>query len=779
MSNTSQWIWSADYDIQTEAMQTAFTTALFADLTNASPDQTIEALASRQTGSDWLSAGEVANTWVPVIMAALTTIAIGLLPLLVMFIPTPLVGKASSLIAGIFIWLTLWGVIDAIVHTFGMDIASHEAARLREFNLGTASLQFFPTFGMIRWFGLMLATVISGMLVKFGGSALARVAGGLSAAGEGSAAGKLAMDPQAHAGAESGEAKGSGVVVSVNGMGPKNMALREIMEGSRNQFAKSTMAGAGIGSESTAMNAGAAQAMSDRGASEIYDEFKSGPGGGDARLWASAGMNKMHAVAMQGAGLDYNKALDISTVNYGKTAGDAEAFKEVAGKYGGVEALEKDLAGGRLESTIGAINSYGKLTGARSFDQASAGYFATMGTMSGATAAGQAEGMAITGQDGSGVAFKTQREMENEYAKFRMLDAVAKAHHMTPMQFLEAHHGADIKFADLKTGGVEVITMSGGGKTLMSSEQMHLNHDQFGQFIAKQEALMKNMPGTRLALKPLKALYEKGGGADLAIDRAGDGSMVSFMAKAGGSSDWENFALQRQGFDKLNEALNETKTGTRIDTGFRKTTGSDVERLSVNKGVYDHGDHLSYGTQITGESMWNAAMEGNPIFADRVFNPHLTRAMKDQEESAQAEKLAHDLSERVTKQGKVATFTEVNGRGTIKVGTPLGGVIGDSVSASGNVGIGRKNDYQQSYNIFYGEIRREQAAARNAQELMGDYQGLVKNVDESAQRPEYTFGATSVVGEPYYEVKKVMDSIREGQQTSGPVVERKAQMDGD
>ncbi|MDA8091022.1 MAG: hypothetical protein M0Z61_12495 [Nitrospiraceae bacterium] len=58
------------------------------------------------------------------------------------------------------------------------------------------------------------------LLVRFGGSALARVAGGSSAAGEGSVAGKLAMDPQSHAGVEAGEVKGAGVVVSVNGMGP-------------------------------------------------------------------------------------------------------------------------------------------------------------------------------------------------------------------------------------------------------------------------------------------------------------------------------------------------------------------------------------------------------------------------------------------------------------------------------------------------------------------------------------------------------------------------------
>ena len=137
---------------------------------------------------------------------------------------------------------------------------------------------------------------------------------------------------------------------------------------------------------------------------------------------------------------------------------------------------------------------------------------------------------------------------------------------------------------------------------------MHLNHEQFGQFIAKQEAGMKNMPGTRLALKPLKDLYSKGGGADLTVDRAGDGGMVSFSAKAGGGSDWENFSLSRQGYDKLNEALTETDIGNRY----------------ANKNVHDTQDVIKSGTsrtdgvQINADSAWTDAVSNKQALVDLI-----------------------------------------------------------------------------------------------------------------------------------------------------------------
>ncbi len=81
-----------------------------------------------------------ANEWLPILKAALTAIAVGLLPFLALFIPTPLIGKAVGIIAGFFIWLTAWGVTDAIVHQFAVDYANPAYERVRQTKLGMDAL---------------------------------------------------------------------------------------------------------------------------------------------------------------------------------------------------------------------------------------------------------------------------------------------------------------------------------------------------------------------------------------------------------------------------------------------------------------------------------------------------------------------------------------------------------------------------------------------------------------------------------------------------------------
>ena len=134
---------------------------------------------------------KAANDWLPVMKGVLTAIALGLVPFLALFIPTPLFGKALSVMLGFFIWLTSWGVTDALLHQFLMDYGTKvlEGIRLHGGGTGFAMDAFYfapgelvkvlGMFGTVRMSGLMLATVMTGILVKFGGHALASLAGGL------------------------------------------------------------------------------------------------------------------------------------------------------------------------------------------------------------------------------------------------------------------------------------------------------------------------------------------------------------------------------------------------------------------------------------------------------------------------------------------------------------------------------------------------------------------------------------------------------------------------
>ncbi|MFZ2948038.1 MAG: conjugal transfer protein TraG N-terminal domain-containing protein [Desulfuromonadaceae bacterium] len=131
---------------------------------------------------------KAANEWLPVLRAVLTAVAVGLIPFLALFIPTPIIGKAVGAIFGFFVWLTAWGVVDAIIHQFAIDYANSTYQLVRQNNLGMDAFYFFPDqttkilgmFGTLRMSGMMLATVMTGMLVKFGGHAMAMMSGSLS-----------------------------------------------------------------------------------------------------------------------------------------------------------------------------------------------------------------------------------------------------------------------------------------------------------------------------------------------------------------------------------------------------------------------------------------------------------------------------------------------------------------------------------------------------------------------------------------------------------------------
>lgn len=157
-------------------------------LLDANPDLAVKGLASRNIMTGGLGMGIVANEWLPVARAVITAVAIGLIPVLVIFIPTPLAGKALGLVSGMFIWLTAWGVTDAITHGIATDYAYGVFEYVRQnvlgfaaiMNMPDASLKALSMFGLIRTSGIMLATVITGMLVRFGGHALAMMAGTIS-----------------------------------------------------------------------------------------------------------------------------------------------------------------------------------------------------------------------------------------------------------------------------------------------------------------------------------------------------------------------------------------------------------------------------------------------------------------------------------------------------------------------------------------------------------------------------------------------------------------------
>ncbi|MCL2791225.1 MAG: conjugal transfer protein TraG N-terminal domain-containing protein [Desulfobulbus sp.] len=177
--------------------------------------------SDRKITSSGLGIGLTMNEWIPVIRAVMTAIAIGVIPFLALFLPTPIVGKAASVMLGFFVFLSTWGVTDAVIHGAAMDYAAHSFEEVRQSSLGVYAMAALPSvatkvlamFGVIRSAGIMLASLFSMMLIRFGGHALAMLAGNLSGLvqGAGSHAGAL-LTPDGLSSAMNRQVKAAGLL---------------------------------------------------------------------------------------------------------------------------------------------------------------------------------------------------------------------------------------------------------------------------------------------------------------------------------------------------------------------------------------------------------------------------------------------------------------------------------------------------------------------------------------------------------------------------------------
>jgi hypothetical protein len=164
------------------------------------------ALVNRQVMAEGFGAAEAMDRWVPKLRGFMTATVLGLVPLVCLFMLTPVMGKAMSLVIGLFLWLALWGVSDAISVQMAADAAADAFDEIRRFGLSYDSLMLSPeaaiqslgVFGKARTMALMLATVLSYGLFSFGGYAFTSMAqawqSDLQQAGE--SAGRTVLSPE-------------------------------------------------------------------------------------------------------------------------------------------------------------------------------------------------------------------------------------------------------------------------------------------------------------------------------------------------------------------------------------------------------------------------------------------------------------------------------------------------------------------------------------------------------------------------------------------------------
>jgi hypothetical protein len=182
--------------------------ALIQTINSINPESSIKIMATKEASSQYLGLAIHANTWLPIIKETLRAVSIAISPFVLLFAATPLVGRALSFILGMMVWVVTWSVIDAILHYSAVAQAQAASSEfVNAITAGTPGVMFFvllpsyslkvaAVFGAIRWAGLGLATVLTGMLIRFGGAALAMLAGTVTGAAQsaGAAMGRIVTD---------------------------------------------------------------------------------------------------------------------------------------------------------------------------------------------------------------------------------------------------------------------------------------------------------------------------------------------------------------------------------------------------------------------------------------------------------------------------------------------------------------------------------------------------------------------------------------------------------
>ncbi|MRR21707.1 conjugal transfer protein TraG, partial [bacterium] len=300
------------------------------------------------------------NEFYPVLRGVLTAVSLALIPILVIFLPTPMAGKIASIIFGFFIWLTAWGVVDAILHGFAMEYADSVYEKVRNEGLGLDALYFFPDstvkalgmFGTLRLSGLMLATALTGMLVKFGGHAVAQMAGGLQS--QVSSAGSTASSQTEHA-------VGQGQALT-----SLTQAAPAVAWAGKHSF---DMRSAAVGATMEAPTSAFSKLASDfgvQGATELYSNAalsKTLKGGAEGQSFVNAGLGNALSANVFGSDVDLASKKTLAEIVGGYKGGINEYAQTKFAQDRAIRDVFGTADNFQIFTTMNMLGSRGDLTG--------------------------------------------------------------------------------------------------------------------------------------------------------------------------------------------------------------------------------------------------------------------------------------------------------------------------------------------------------------------------------------------------------------------------------
>ncbi|MDF0487737.1 conjugal transfer protein TraG N-terminal domain-containing protein [Sphingomonas sp. H39-1-10] len=186
-----------------------------------SPAAAARVMANRAVLSNGLSTLSTANEWMPTIRAAVFAIMLMMMPIALLFILTPINLRVASFALGLFVFVALWGVIDAGIYQLTLGRAVGVLAELRATNAAantwilapSAAMKALAIFGSFRTAAAGLAGAFVFTVFRFSGNVFSAITGeSMTLTSQGSAASTGTLTSEGYASALESQASAMGTM---------------------------------------------------------------------------------------------------------------------------------------------------------------------------------------------------------------------------------------------------------------------------------------------------------------------------------------------------------------------------------------------------------------------------------------------------------------------------------------------------------------------------------------------------------------------------------------
>lgn len=184
-----------------------------------SPTTASRVMANRAVVSSGLATMSTANEWFPTIRAVVFGIMLFMVPVALLFILTPINLRVASFALGLFVFVALWGVIDAGIYQLTLGRATAALAEMRANHLAANAWMLAPSsamkalaiFGSFRTAGAGLAGAFVFTVFRFSGNVFSSFTGGsLGVTAQASSAAATVSTSEGYASALEAQASAAG-----------------------------------------------------------------------------------------------------------------------------------------------------------------------------------------------------------------------------------------------------------------------------------------------------------------------------------------------------------------------------------------------------------------------------------------------------------------------------------------------------------------------------------------------------------------------------------------